>query len=90
MFRINQLVVFSGYVCQVRDINKQVYHLLHIDGSEVKAIENDIYPYLGKLCATTFNKERRKNKRKNLIAMSILFSIFLAMTGFVNLVYGAI
>jgi len=84
MFKRNQLVLYSGYVCQINDINKEICCLLHIDGSEIRVKKNELYPYHGTLCSSTFNKERNKNIRNNRIYMSLLFSVFFIVTWYVN------
>lgn len=84
MFKLNQLVLFKGYICQIYDINKEICCLLHIDGSKIRVKKNELYPYHGILCSSTFNKERNRNIRNNKVCISLLFSVFFIVTWYVN------
>lgn len=84
MFKINDLVLVNGYVCIIQDIYNDKYYLQQIDGSDVVVKENQLYKYLGKLCLTTFQKERARNIRNNRIYKMSLITVFIVLVLLTN------
>lgn len=80
MYKVNQLVMHNGNICEITNIffnndNKRCCDLDLLDGSCVTVYVSDIYPYLGSLSLIYFRRNKKSNKFKNKIYINLLLLV---------------